>query len=65
MRVSFQTRPQDSNWPSLVDFWKEGDRIDLYDAAWTFDHFYPTVVGRVRIRRAPVRCSRAGRCWRP
>ena len=48
MRVSFQTRPQDSDWPSLVDFWKEGDRIDLYDAAWTFDHFYPTVgAGRV------------------
>lgn len=48
MRVSFQTRPQDSDWPTLVDFWKEGDRIDLYDAAWTFDHFYPTVgAGRV------------------
>jgi F420-dependent oxidoreductase-like protein len=45
MRVSFQTRPQDSDWPSLVDFWKEGDRIELYDAAWTFDHFYPTVGG--------------------
>jgi F420-dependent oxidoreductase-like protein len=48
MRVSFQTRPQDTEWPTLVDFWREGDRIDLYDVAWTFDHFYPTVgAGRV------------------
>ncbi|MBI5157952.1 MAG: LLM class F420-dependent oxidoreductase [Acidimicrobiia bacterium] len=58
MRVSFQTRPQDSDWPSLVDFWKEGDRIEIYDAAWTFDHFYPTVgggrVGGMSTKPGPV-----------
>ncbi|MGB5730980.1 MAG: TIGR03560 family F420-dependent LLM class oxidoreductase, partial [Acidimicrobiia bacterium] len=24
-----------------VDFWKEGDRIEAYDAGWTFDHLDP------------------------
>ena len=41
MRLSFKTRPQYSEWQPLVDFWKEGDRIDLYDAGWTFDHLDP------------------------
>lgn len=41
MRLSFKTRPQFSEWSPLVDFWKEGDRIELYDAGWTFDHLDP------------------------
>lgn len=41
MRLSFKTRPQYSEWQPLVDFWKEGDRIELYDAGWTFDHLDP------------------------
>lgn len=41
MRISFKTRPQHTEWAALKDFWLEGDRIDLYSAGWTFDHFYP------------------------
>lgn len=41
MRLSFKTRPQHSTWQPIVDFWKEGDRIDTYDAGWTFDHLDP------------------------
>jgi len=41
MRLSFKTRPQYSEWQPIVDFWKEGDRIDLYNAGWTFDHLDP------------------------
>ncbi len=41
MRLSFKTRPQHSEWQPIVDFWKEGDRIELYDAGWTFDHLDP------------------------
>ena len=41
MRVSFKTRPQHSEWAPIVDFWREGDRIELYDVGWTFDHFDP------------------------
>ena len=41
MRLSFKSRPQHSEWQPIVDFWKEGDRIELYDAGWTFDHLDP------------------------
>ena len=41
MRLSFKTRPQHSKWQPIVDFWKEGDRIETYDAGWTFDHLDP------------------------
>lgn len=41
MRCSFKTRPQHSDWPSILDFWREGDRIEVYDAGWTYDHFDP------------------------
>lgn len=41
MRLSFKTRPQHSEWQPIVDFWREGDRIGLYDAGWTFDHLDP------------------------
>lgn len=46
MRLSFKTRPQHSEWQPLVDFWKEGDRIDAYDAGWTFDHLDPVFSDR-------------------
>jgi len=41
VRLSFKTRPQHSEWQPIVDFWKEGDRIETYDAGWTFDHLDP------------------------
>ena len=41
MKFSFKARPQHTEWQPLVDFWREGDRIDLYQGGWTFDHFTP------------------------
>jgi len=41
MRLSFKTRPQHSDWPSIVDFWREGDRIEAYGVGWVFDHLDP------------------------
>ena len=41
MRLSFKTRPQHSEWQPIVDFWREGDRIEAYWAGWTFDHLDP------------------------
>jgi F420-dependent oxidoreductase-like protein len=41
VRLSFKTRPQHSEWQPLVDFWKEGDRIDAFHAGWVFDHLDP------------------------
>lgn len=45
MRASFKTRAQNSEWGPILDFWREGDRIPLYDAGWTYDHFLPIVGG--------------------
>lgn len=45
MRASFKTRPQHSGWEPILDFWREGDRIDLFEAGWTYDHFIPIVGG--------------------
>jgi F420-dependent oxidoreductase-like protein len=30
-----------TDWPSMRDLWVAADDIDVYDAGWTFDHFYP------------------------
>ncbi len=41
MRFSFKTSPQQTTWPALRDLWREADDIEVFDAGWTFDHFYP------------------------
>ena len=40
-RLTFKTKPEDVTWSQIVDMWMEGERIDLYDGGWLFDHFYP------------------------
>lgn len=40
-RFSFKTAQQQTSWQSLVEFWREGDSIEVFDAGWAFDHFYP------------------------
>src|SRR3954462_12678073 len=41
MRLSFKTVPQDSAWAPMRDMWLAADDIELYDAGWNFDPFYP------------------------
>jgi len=41
MRISFKTAPQHTTWTALRDLWREADAIPVFDAGWTFDHFYP------------------------
>jgi F420-dependent oxidoreductase-like protein len=41
MRLSFKTVPQDSPWEPMRDMWLAADDIELYNAGWNFDHFYP------------------------
>jgi F420-dependent oxidoreductase-like protein len=41
MRFAFKTAPHNTTWSDMLDVWREGDQIDLYESAWTFDHFYP------------------------
>ena len=46
VRLSFKTRPQDSDWASLQAVWEEAEAIPALDAGWLFDHFYPIYVPR-------------------
>ena len=43
MRFAFKTAPQHTPWADMLALWREGDQIELYESAWSFDHFYPIV----------------------
>lgn len=43
MRISFKTAPQHTTWTALRNLWTEADDIEVFDAGWTFDHFYPLI----------------------
>jgi len=41
MRLAFKTRPQNIEWPVMLETWRELDANPRYESAWLFDHFYP------------------------
>ena len=41
MRYAIKTAPQHTTWTDMLDVWREADRIELFESAWNFDHFYP------------------------
>src|SRR5688500_4184202 len=41
MRFGFKTAPQDTAWDDMLAVWQAADEIELFESAWTFDHFYP------------------------
>ena len=41
MRYGIKTAPQHCAWQEMLDVWQTADDIELYESAWTFDHFYP------------------------
>jgi F420-dependent oxidoreductase-like protein len=43
MRFAIKTAPQHTTWADMLAVWKEADDIELFESAWTFDHFYPIV----------------------
>jgi F420-dependent oxidoreductase-like protein len=36
-----KTPPQHGTWQEFLDVWKAADQIELFESAWTMDHFYP------------------------
>lgn len=38
-----KTPPQHGTWAEFLDVWRAADDIDVFNTAWTFDHFYPLV----------------------
>lgn len=41
MRFAIKTFPQHTTWAAMLDVWRAADEIELFESAWTFDHFYP------------------------
>lgn len=41
MRFGIKTAPQDTTWADMLDVWRIADGIEVFESAWTFDHFYP------------------------
>ena len=41
MRFGIKTSPQDTTWSDMLAVWQAADDIELFESAWTFDHFYP------------------------
>ena len=43
MRFAIKTAPQHTTWEDMLAVWRAADEIDVFESAWNFDHFYPTV----------------------
>jgi F420-dependent oxidoreductase-like protein len=41
MRFAIKTRPQHQSWAQMRDVWIAADKIELFESAWNWDHFYP------------------------
>jgi F420-dependent oxidoreductase-like protein len=41
MRFAIKTSPQNTTYDDMLAVWRAADEIELFESAWTFDHFYP------------------------
>jgi len=41
MRFAIKSSPQETTWTDMLAVWQAADEIDVFESAWTFDHFYP------------------------
>jgi len=40
-RHAIKTPPHHATWQEFLDTWIEADRIEAFESAWNWDHFYP------------------------
>jgi F420-dependent oxidoreductase-like protein len=41
MRYGFKTAPMNTTWSAMLDVWRAGDELSVFESAWNFDHFEP------------------------
>jgi len=41
MRFAVKTRPEHQTWAQMREIWLAADKIELFESAWNWDHFYP------------------------
>ena len=49
MRFAIKTAPQHTTWQNMLDTWKEADRIELFESAWTMLAAMAQATTRIRI----------------
>lgn len=40
-RHAIKTSPHHARWSDFLDVWRVADEVDIFESAWTWDHFYP------------------------
>jgi F420-dependent oxidoreductase-like protein len=40
-RHAIKTPPHHATWGQFLDVWRAADGIEVFESAWTWDHFYP------------------------
>jgi alkanesulfonate monooxygenase SsuD/methylene tetrahydromethanopterin reductase-like flavin-dependent oxidoreductase (luciferase family) len=45
MRFAFKTFQHSTSWQDLIDTWRAGDDIELFESGWIFDHYYRVFPG--------------------
>ena len=43
LAYAIKTPPQHGEWKDFLAVWQEADDIEVFESAWTMDHFYPLV----------------------
>ena len=41
MKFAIKTNPQNTTWAAVRETWVAADEVEVFEAAWSFDHFYP------------------------
>jgi F420-dependent oxidoreductase-like protein len=41
MRFAIKTAPENTSWQDMLAMWRGADDIELFESAWSFDHFEP------------------------
>ena len=41
MQFDVKTRPEHITWAQMREIWRAADDIEIFTAAWNWDHFYP------------------------
>lgn len=41
VQFAIKTPPQHCTWQQMLDIWTAADDMEVFSAAWNFDHFYP------------------------
>ena len=41
MRFALKTAPEKTSWSDMLAMWQAADDIELFESAWSFDHFEP------------------------